>query len=541
MNPGFRSIILVQRCAVFSAWALVLFGLAACGGNPPQIVDYSPERGAKDVSTAAPILITFDHDVDIPSVESRLHLVPATPGSVLWTNRRQLTFNHATLTPNTTYEVVLEAGYSDTAGNTAVLRHHWSFVTEGPPSLAGSSPAKGETGVDPAAYLSIEFSRDMNGPSLQGAITISPETPFSVRLDPTDGRRAIIGPASFLQPSTSYRIAVATSAVDADGNQLAKPESISFTTGDIRQLRHWIAFTTTNTDGSAGALWMVNELSFPRKVLAGAAVHSFSWSPEGDRMLIQGDDETWSVLTPGRDPIPLGFKATWAGALAEGLGYVYLDDGGVLHRLSSEGVDRVISDSVTDAVVDPGGLRLAFVHVDAQASIIWGYDVGLQARYELGSEAAPISDLTWAPAGNRLAYLRQDIGATSLKIRNLTGAGVTTTVAGGGDIATPTWMPDSVHIVFAAGVQTATGSVRKAFVVSVIAPPAALAPTLALPLDPGISVADPVPSPDGHQIAFLNGSQVWLMNGDGTRPTPLTVSDPDTFPYSCKTPAWTRA
>jgi hypothetical protein len=34
---------------------------------------------------------------------------------------------------------------------------------------------------------------------------------------------------------------------------------------------------------------------------------------------------------------------------------------------------------------------------------------------------------------------------------------------------------------------------------------------------------------------------VWLMNADGTRPTPLTVYDSDSFPYSCRTPAWTRA
>ncbi|MEA2656819.1 MAG: Bacterial Ig-like domain, partial [Chloroflexota bacterium] len=56
---------------------VVLLSITACGGNPPQIVDYSPERGAKDVSTALPIRLTFDHDVDMQSVESRLHLVPA--------------------------------------------------------------------------------------------------------------------------------------------------------------------------------------------------------------------------------------------------------------------------------------------------------------------------------------------------------------------------------------------------------------------------------------------------------------------------------
>jgi Tol biopolymer transport system component len=175
--------------------------------------------------------------------------------------------------------------------------------------------------------------------------------------------------------------------------------------------------------------------------------------------------------------------------------------------------------------------------------VIWGYDVGLQARYELAVENAPVSDLSWAPAGNRIAYLRQDVGTTTLKVRNLTGPGVTTTIAGGSDIGPPAWLPDSVHLVIAAGLPSTggAGTVRKAFVVSVIAPPAALTTALGLPSDPAVSVANPVPSPDGHQIAFLSGNQVWLMNGDGTRPTPLTTFDPESFPYSCLTPAWTRA
>ena len=41
-----------------------LLPLTACGGDPPQIVDYSPQRNSVEVSTAIPIRITFDHDVD---------------------------------------------------------------------------------------------------------------------------------------------------------------------------------------------------------------------------------------------------------------------------------------------------------------------------------------------------------------------------------------------------------------------------------------------------------------------------------------------
>jgi Tol biopolymer transport system component len=365
--------------------------------------------------------------------------------------------------------------------------------------------------------------------------------PFSVRLNSTDGRRAIIAPGTLLEPSMAYTIMVTSTALDADGNRLAADQSVAFTTGPIRPLHNWVAFATGNADGTSGPLWLVNESGFPRKLYDGSSVRSFSWSPEGDTLLLQSDGGTWSVLTPGQDSKPLGFKASWAAALLSGMGYVFIDDAGALHRISSTGVDTVISGAVTQATVSPDGARLAFVDVGPQSSIIWGYDVGLQARYELAVENGQISDATWSPAGNRIAYLRHDIGVTTLKVRNLTGAAATNVIASAGDIGAPAWLPDSVHLVFAAGVPTTTGTLRKAFVVSALAPPTALTSALGLPADPNIAVANPVPSPDGHQIAFLNGSQVWLMNGDGTRPTPLTVFDPALFPYSCRTPAWTRA
>ena len=526
--------------AAVALLSLVLVGLVACGQSPPQIVDYAPLRGAVDVSTAAPIHITFDHDVNMASVESRLHLVPATNGTVHWVSSRQLTYEHPTLTPSTTYQVVLEGGYADVAGNTYVLRHHWSFVTEGSPSLAASTPLNGEGGVDPVAYLTLSFTREMNAASLPGAITITPTAPFSVRTDPADGRRAIIAPAALLEPSATYTISVSTAAVDADGNQLDRDQSIVFNTGAIRPLRHWVAFTTQGSANGQGSLWIVNESGFPRQLFGSAGVQSFSWSPEGDRILVEGDHESWSVFTPGQDPLQLGFRGPWAAALASGMGYAYIDDKGDLHRLSAAGSDVVIAGAVAQAAVAPGGARLAFIDVGAQSSVIWGYDVGLNAQYQLAQEAAPIADLAWAPAGNRIGYLRQDIGTMSLRVRNLTGAAETVTVASG-DLGSPAWLPDSTHIVFAAATATASGAVHKAFVVNVIAPPAALTPALGLPSDPTIDVANPVPSPDGHQLAFVSADQVWLMNGDGTRPTPLTRFDSESFPYSCRMAAWTRA
>jgi hypothetical protein len=101
-------------------------------------------------------------------------------------------------------------------------------------------------------------------------------------------------------------------------------------------------------------------------------------------------------------------------------------------------------------------------------------------------------------------------------------------------------------MVVAAAVQGAGGTpTHKAFVVNVVAPPAALSLASGIPSDPGIDVRSPVPSPDGHQIAFVNlnqvANQVWLMNADGTRPVALTRFDGEAFPYSCRALAWTKA
>jgi hypothetical protein len=532
----------MRHLASAACVAALLLPLTACAGTPPQIVDYEPQRGALTVSTAAAIKITFDHAVDQESVESRLHLVPATDGTVRWTSPRHLVFEHSTLKASTTYEVILEPGYRDLAGNSYSLRHHWAFVTERPPSLTGSTPADNDTGVDPAAYFSLDFTREMNASSLRSALAFSPGVSFDTRLDQTDGHRVIVAPSQLLQPNTAYVVTINTDALDVNGNPLSREQAIRFTTGPTRPLRHWLTFATDGTGGAPGGLWIVNETGFPRELFHDGAVHAFSWSPAGDTLLLQGDGEKWSEFVPGGGTVQLGFTGTWAAALGSGLGYVYLDDGGALHRWS--GADEVISTDVAQVAVAPNGLRVAFVHGAVATNEVWGYDVGLRARYQLALDSGPVGSVSWAPSGNRLAYLRSESALSSLRVRNLTGAGTTTTVATG-DLGVPSWLPDSTHIVFAAGIQGPGGSTHKAFVVNVVAPPAVLNPASGLPSDPNIDVASPVPSPDGHQIAFVNlnqvANQVWLMNADGTRPIALTRFTAESFPYSCRAPAWTKA
>ena len=145
--------------------------LAACA-SPPQIVEISPERNARDVHSDASIRVRFDRAVDQTSVATRFRLEPGAVGQIRWQGDRELVFEHQPLHAASTYQVVLDPGYRDGQGTANELRHSWSFSTESAPALTGSSPAAGDQAVDPAAYLAFSFSRAMDLRSLADTISV---------------------------------------------------------------------------------------------------------------------------------------------------------------------------------------------------------------------------------------------------------------------------------------------------------------------------------------------------------------------------------
>jgi hypothetical protein len=531
---------------VLAAVVAAAAALVACS-SPPQVVGISPTRGAVDVRSSDAITIQFDRPMDRASVAVRFHVEPQVQGAVSWASDHALSFEHVPFDPSSRYQVVLDAGYRDAHGDANSLRHSWTFRTEAAPTLTGAAPGPGDRDIDPASYLTLTFSREMDAGSLVGAISLVPSSPFVIHLDAGDPRRVVLTPQSLLEPRTGYEVTVSRDARDVDGNRLGADAAVAFTTGDFRPLRHWVGFIAETAPGSGGfGLWIVDENRLPRRLVS-SPVSSFSWSADGSRLLLHSPTGTWTDQPLAGASAALPFQGEWADYLAPGLGYAFLDQGG-LKVLRPDGSSAAVAGGVTEATVAPGGERLAFVTRDPsgpeRAAEIDGYDAVLRARYRLQTEAEPVDGLAWSPDGQSLAYRLDAVDAAHRQVRVVSMRDGGTVTVATGDVSAPAWQAGGQHVFFTATVTAAGGTVTKAFRAAVTGG-APFVPSAAtgMPGDQGVDVESLSPSVDGHQLAFVSDSGgrpgVWTMNADGTGLTQLTGPDPDSFPYSARAVSWT--
>jgi Bacterial Ig-like domain/WD40-like Beta Propeller Repeat len=521
---------------------LVLPLLQVSCDSPPQILEISPGRGARDVPTNAPVRIRFDRALDRASLASRFSLRPKVSGQISWEASNTLVFQHDTLDVNTQYTVVLNSGYRDAAGNVNAFNHSWSFQTELPPEPRGTTPGQGDSQVDPSTYLGLSFSREMAADSFRGAVTFLPSISFAVRSDPVDAKRVLIAPKSLLAPLTTYDVSISADATDADGNHL-HPLKLHFTTGNVHSLSRWITFVASESGAAAGSgVWMVDEAGFPRS-LEETAADAFSWSPDGANLLIRHPDLTWTDYPLGADPISMPFSAEWAAYLGPDAGYAYLT-GSHLVRLLGSGAMVPIADGVTQAAVSRDLSRIVFSQGSSAGTDIRAYDIHLRAQYRIQHEPDLVTSLAWSPDGTRIAYLVSTSGSAGqgmLRVKALAGSAAVTTIATG-EIATPAWLANSSDITFSARLAIAGKSVWRIFRVNPALAPGQLTAAASIGRLGDVDAFLPQPSPDGHQIAFLVGApesaQIWLMNVDGTGQSRLTGFDLAAFPYSCRALHW---
>jgi hypothetical protein len=232
------------------ALGVVLYNATLVDRRPPGITRVSLSATANGnpgtAQTLTAIDIQFSEPVKTGSVERRFRIVPYVPGTLNWDGTTAIFTPSAKLPADTAFQVFLEPGFEDLAGNAASTGlDGWAFHTVGPPVVVSVSPADAAEGVPVDGALTVTFDRFMDTRAVENAIDVQP---------PAAIRPAWSGPAvtlAFDQPllfGTTYTVTIRATAADTGGSRLREPFTTHFTT--VAAGLH--VRTTLPADGAAG-------------------------------------------------------------------------------------------------------------------------------------------------------------------------------------------------------------------------------------------------------------------------------------------------
>ncbi len=218
-------------------FALVVLGVLLAVATlvdrrPPRVQWITVTRTTDDgrlAMTLATLSVEFSEPVEPDTVESRFRIEPAVAGTLSWDGDRRVIFTPDQKLPLATqFRVLVDEGFTDLQGNRSEGGPaSYEFATVGPPSLAASAPASGDVAVPLEAPISLTFDRLMETQLTLDAVRIEP----FVSVVPTwRGSTLVLTPTKQLSPGTRYQVRVGPEAVDTDGNSLAAPASVTFTT-----------------------------------------------------------------------------------------------------------------------------------------------------------------------------------------------------------------------------------------------------------------------------------------------------------------------
>jgi hypothetical protein len=559
-----------MRRAVLLVLALLAPLASACALNPPRIVNISPGREATDVATNAPISISFDRPMNHESVERRFGLTPALPGCsgskncyFAWSgNTLTYIHAHASFDLSIAYTVSMHAGYADASGQQNTLDHSWRVITEGRPTLTAVDPPDNASAVAPDRNIVLSFSHPMRADSMRAAVQLTPDVRFLLRSKPGgDGSQFEIVPTAALQPNQSYTVSI-DQPLDVHDNAIYGRVQTRFRTGSL-SLSRKIGYLVGQRAQPAFAVGIVDPhadtflgRSTPKIVYSLSAqsqledvILSFDWSPDGQRLVVVQaprnadsgpiqivDLATGTVIRPGID----GSVVHWS---ADGT-IVYLRSG-ILRRFRPTTLEDVALTDLTDGRVNdpvaltPDGKSIAYSTTDAQGvTHLWILNLDLRSRYRPIGLDDPADHPAWSPNGTKLAFRRLTAAGPELWVYDLSASGASAYRRGGPlDITDAAWLNDNSTLYAATG----TGASAALYRVNIFSAG-----------EPGgvVKVTGGKDAPNGaapntpaydRRIGFVGQvdelPQVFVMNGDGSRPQQLTEWEVD-YPYTGQAPNW---
>lgn len=385
----------------------VAWAMAAVGALLIAIVVYSTSGGGGDrtffvhsnvvptvpVAAVQPVELTFSQPMNRQTVESNLHIEPATNVTYQWTSDSQVKIipTSGAFAPNTQYTVNLAPGAQTQQGKTvpastaAVFTVAAPSPTPAPTPSATPAPAMDVTVIGPAADMKPQWNYQDKiaavGPNgelelfpLDGGApeVLVPAGVTAFALGPDGGRDALVyvrGGQAYTNPSHpqpaspagvnpiavgfgsqgQVEYATASSASDAQGHEMKFQVSATaawFAPGGAR-----LVYQSADKQLHLVDLASAKETAWP------TSASFLAWSPDGSRVLYATQDGLYSSDTTLQSPAKLGSlgganAADWPAASP-----LAVQAGGQLHLVAADGSgDRVLGPSSAAALaVSPNG------------------------------------------------------------------------------------------------------------------------------------------------------------------------------------------
>ncbi len=206
---------------------------------PPSVSATSPANGGTGADVLTPITATFSRSMDTTSITGTTFTLTGPSGSVAATVTYDPTSNTAKLTPSaplafsSTYTARIDPAVRASDGTTLTSAFSWSFTTAAgvAPQVTNVVPALGETDVNTGVVVKADFSKPLNGTTVNtSTFTLtgpSGAVPGTVAYNAT-ANEASFTPATALAPGT-YTATLAATVAATDTAQLGTAYTWSFT------------------------------------------------------------------------------------------------------------------------------------------------------------------------------------------------------------------------------------------------------------------------------------------------------------------------
>lgn len=200
------------------------------------VASTQPRNNDTWVSPSRTVLVAFNTDMDIESVDSAFKMVDSemqnVTGEFIWRNLRYVEFRpQSVLAANELHTVTIDTTASEVGGVRLSEPYEFSFTTE-PIRILSTRPAHKETWVHPNAGVYIRFNTYMDAESVVLAFTMVDSDSHEVTGDFSWGDARYMGflPDTPLAASETYTVTIDTNAKDVSGGSLDKPYTFWFKT-----------------------------------------------------------------------------------------------------------------------------------------------------------------------------------------------------------------------------------------------------------------------------------------------------------------------